>query len=960
MRRTASAQSTPSFPVYGTDKWLGNVNELTRPLFTQYFNQVTPENAGKWGSAAGTTRTAAMRWGNLDTAYDFAQANNMKFNFHVLVWGNQQPTWMAALPAEEQLVEIKKWFAAVAERYPKIDWLQVVNEPLHDPPDCTHSANQGNNCNASGNYARALGGANGTDGTGWDWILNAFRLAKQYFPNTKLMLNDYSITNSDSATTQYLQIINILKRENLIDVVGEQGHAFSTTGNMAQHKANLDRLAATGRASCRSPSSTSTASRPAACPATRCSCATYRRIVPMFWEHPSVEGVTVWGWRQPNHWRNAQNAPIVLSDDTPEARRAVAATTTCAASRRPSRPASGSTLDDVNAPVGAVQAEDWASRINRPNLRTFTWRITGGNDAGLFAIAPATGALSVAKPQLLDELTTYTLKVRVSDGFHESAETEVAVVTGDLANVVDGAAGGTVPATLSLTLGAPASFGAFTPGVAQDYTASSTATVTSTAGDAALTASATTLANGAFRLAQPVTITPAKTSWTRSREQRHVRDRVQAGDRPHGGAAHRRLQRDRDLHAVDHDAVMKLRMTALALVASAVAAAPAAAQDLVAHYPFDETSGTVVNDRSGGERHAAIVNGNAATVWNAGRGLTLPGGNGGTAPAVRLPDGLLAGLDDVTITYDLRLSSTTQGPVFAFGRTADNGGSLTATPGSGTTPHQASIAGPGASAAVQTAAAPVSLLANTWIHVAVTVKGGDVSAPGQLRLYEDGELMTSNDALTVKPPGHHVRRRLRRSLEHRGGTAVPGTDQGPPGLLEGADHRAGAGVVGRRGARQPGRARGLDRPRRHERDHAQPHACRRVPGVTWSTSDPSVVTAQGEIIRPAVGQGDATATLKATFTHRGLTDTRSFPVTVKQRVAIPADQLRTGLAALLQARRDERHHAGRLRHGRRGRDAREPGQGHAHRRRRHAQPRRLRRLTGGRVREAARRRHGRA
>ena len=31
--------------------------------------------------------------------------------------------------------------------------------------------------------------------------------------------------------------------------------------------------------------------------------------------------------------------------------------------------------------------------------------------------------------------------------------------------------GGTVPATLSLTLGAPASFGAFTPGVAREYTA---------------------------------------------------------------------------------------------------------------------------------------------------------------------------------------------------------------------------------------------------------------------------------------------------------------------------------------------------------------------------------------------------------------------------------------------------------------------------------------------------------
>ena len=34
-----------------------------------------------------------------------------------------------------------------------------------------------------------------------------------------------------------------------------------------------------------------------------------------------------------------------------------------------------------------------------------------------------------------------------------------------------GTSAGTVPATLSLTLGAPAAFGAFTPGVAKDYTA---------------------------------------------------------------------------------------------------------------------------------------------------------------------------------------------------------------------------------------------------------------------------------------------------------------------------------------------------------------------------------------------------------------------------------------------------------------------------------------------------------
>ena len=500
-----SVAAGQAFPVFGKDKFLGSVNELTRPLFTQYFNQVTPENAGKWGSAAGTTRTAAMRWANLDQAYNFAQANGFPFNFHILVWGNQQPTWMAALPAEEQLVEIKKWFAAVAERYPNIKWLQVVNEPLHDPPDCAHSANQGNNCNASGNYARALGGANGTDGTGWDWILNSFRLAKQYFPNTKLMLNDYSITNSDSATTQYLQIVNILKRENLLDVIGEQGHAFSTTGNMAVHKANLDRLAATG-IPIQITELDIDGQAAGGVAGDEVQLRNFRRIVPVFWEHPGVEGITVWGWRQPNHWRNAQNAPIVLSTDVPKPAaswlydyvRAIAPKI---------KPGQSFSVSDVNAPVGTVAADDWASAMGRPELRTFTWQLTSAD--GPFAIDPSTGALRITDQRLLDERTNYMLKARVSNGFHSSDEVALTVATQDLANVADGDAGATVPATLSLALGAGAGLGTFAPGVSKDYEASTSANVISTAGDAALSvvdpgASPGRLVNGAFSLAQPV------------------------------------------------------------------------------------------------------------------------------------------------------------------------------------------------------------------------------------------------------------------------------------------------------------------------------------------------------------------------------------------------------------------------------------------------------------------------
>jgi hypothetical protein len=77
-----------------------------------------------------------------------------------------------------------------------------------------------------------------------------------------------------------------------------------------------------------------------------------------------------------------------------------------------------------------------------------------------------------------------------------------------------GTVGGTVPATLSLSV-APASFGAFIPGVTHDYTASTSATVTSTAGDATLSVSDPGhLANGAFSLPEPLRVELSKTTWT--------------------------------------------------------------------------------------------------------------------------------------------------------------------------------------------------------------------------------------------------------------------------------------------------------------------------------------------------------------------------------------------------------------------------------------------------------------
>ncbi len=91
--------------------------------------------------------------------------------------------------------------------------------------------------------------------------------------------------------------------------------------------------------------------------------------------------------------------------------------------------------------------------------------------------------------------------------------TTVKIARGQVANrslCTQGGVGGSVPATLALTLGTPATFGAFTPGLAKEYDASMTANVISTAGDGTLSVAdpdATApgrLKNGTFTLAQPV------------------------------------------------------------------------------------------------------------------------------------------------------------------------------------------------------------------------------------------------------------------------------------------------------------------------------------------------------------------------------------------------------------------------------------------------------------------------
>ena len=99
--------------------------------------------------------------------------------------------------------------------------------------------------------------------------------------------------------------------------------------------------------------------------------------------------------------------------------------------------------------------------------------------------------------------------LRYEDGYqvYDVAAGDVTFLQG---TSTDGTVGGTVPATLSLAVGAPASFGAFAPGVDRNYDATMAANVISTAGDATLavtdpsTNATGRLVNGTFALSEPL------------------------------------------------------------------------------------------------------------------------------------------------------------------------------------------------------------------------------------------------------------------------------------------------------------------------------------------------------------------------------------------------------------------------------------------------------------------------
>jgi endo-1,4-beta-xylanase len=417
----------------GLSKFLGSAHSPgTASLnFAAYWNQVTPENGGKWGTAQPQSPfgladqgypvlpNPAFNFALAHQAYDLARANGYTFKWHNLFWGNQQPGWIESLPVAKQEEAIRIWLAAIAREFPDLEQIDVVNEPLHDPP-----RGPGN-----GNYIEALGGDNGLYGTGWDWIIRAFELAREYFPNAKLMLNDFSITNDGNATTRYLEIIELLKARGLIDLVGIQGHAFeynynNLAGSAATHTANLARLAAAGLPIYVTEFDIDGIDPTWGLQDDAAQLARYQALFPVFWEDEHVKGVTLWGYVRGAHWRTNQGDWLMYPNgaERPALQWLVRYVENKLAVVTPGQSFEVDENLAGGSAIGTVDATD-----PDPDTTFSQWQLT--DPSGNFAIDSSGGTISLAPGATLDfeAAASHTVAVSVYDGFRRSALANVVI-----------------------------------------------------------------------------------------------------------------------------------------------------------------------------------------------------------------------------------------------------------------------------------------------------------------------------------------------------------------------------------------------------------------------------------------------------------------------------------------------------------------------------------------------------
>ena len=278
MTTQASAQLSSN-----PNKFLGNITTRYQmdagggvPKYYELWNQVTPENESKWASVERTK--GSYNWGS-DTPFNYAKQHGFTYKFHALVWGAQYPDWLSNLSIKDRYQALVKWFDAAKKHYSTLPMIDVVNEAV------------GNHQAGNPMMKETLGGGGKT---GYDWLIKAFELAYERWPNSILIYNDYNSIRWD--VDNYITLVQTLRDAGApIDAYGNQSHDVNDIS-----AEELGRVLERQQNALKMPMFITELDIDKADDNQQK--AQYKKVLPLMWEAPYCAGVTLWGYIHGATW----------------------------------------------------------------------------------------------------------------------------------------------------------------------------------------------------------------------------------------------------------------------------------------------------------------------------------------------------------------------------------------------------------------------------------------------------------------------------------------------------------------------------------------------------------------------------------------------------------------------------------------------------------------------------------
>ena len=266
------------------DKFLGNITTNGNveagggvPSYYTLWNQITCENESKWQSVEGTR--GSFNWSGADRAFNYAKQHNFTYKFHALVWGSQYPSWLEKLSAKDRFTAITNWYNKAKAKYNTLPMIDVVNEAV------------GNHQPGNPMMKESLGGGGKT---GFDWLIKAFDMAGERWPDAILIYNDYNSFQND--VDNYITLVQTLRDAGApIDAYGNQSHDVNNIS-----ASTLSSVMKKQQDALKMPMFVTELDIDIASDAQQK--AQYQKVLPLMWEAPYCAGVTLWGYIHGATW----------------------------------------------------------------------------------------------------------------------------------------------------------------------------------------------------------------------------------------------------------------------------------------------------------------------------------------------------------------------------------------------------------------------------------------------------------------------------------------------------------------------------------------------------------------------------------------------------------------------------------------------------------------------------------